>query len=229
MLSVIIVAAGEGLRLKAAVPKPLVKIGKTPAIIYSLQAFQKHPEVSEIILVLNAKNQPAIKRLIRNYHFKKIKNIVLGGRLRQDSVYNGLKAVSPESAWVLIHDSARPFIDQQIITRVIRGARQTGAAIAAVTPKATLKSSRGNSRWVEKTLDRRKLWEIQTPQVFRKDLILRAYAKYSAALVTDDAALVEKLAQPVKLIPGSYSNIKITTGEDLLLAGLIAKRFNYAI
>lgn len=227
MLSAIILAAGQGLRLKVAVPKPLVKIGNLPTIIYSLYTLDKHPDIDEIIVVVNAKNQRAITRLIRNYSFKKIKSFVLGGRRRQDSVYHGLKMVSGNSDWVLIHDSARPFIDCQTITKVILAAKKTGSAIVAVKPKATIKfSRRGNL--VAKTLDRDALWEVQTPQVFKKELILRAYKKHAAGKVTDDASLIEKLGGDVLIVQGSYQNIKITTGEDLLFAGLIAKRCIHA-
>jgi 2-C-methyl-D-erythritol 4-phosphate cytidylyltransferase len=228
MLSAIILAAGQGRRLGAAGPKPLVKIGKLPVIIYSLNTLDRHPEIDEIIVVVNAKHQRAIIRLIKNYSFTKIKSFVLGGRRRQDSVYNGLKMVSGNSDWVLIHDSARPFIDGETIAKVILAAKKTGSAIVAVKPKATIKFSQKNNM-VKETLARDNLWEIQTPQVFKKELILQAYKKYAKAKVTDDASLVEKLGKQVLLVQGRYENIKITTAEDLLFAGLIAKRFEHAI
>ncbi|MDP3041600.1 MAG: 2-C-methyl-D-erythritol 4-phosphate cytidylyltransferase [Candidatus Omnitrophota bacterium] len=228
MLSAIILAAGQGKRLGAAVLKPLVKIAKLPAIIYSLNTLDKHPQIDEIIVVVNAKNQQAIKRLIRKYSFKKIKRFVLGGRRRQDSVYNGLKMASGNSDWALIHDSARPFIDGETIAKVILAAKKTGSAIVAVKPKATIKFSQKNNI-VKETLDRDNLWEIQTPQVFRKELLLQAYKKYGKEKVTDDASLVEKLGEDVLIVQGSYQNIKITTGEDLLFAGLIAKRRRHAV
>ena len=178
--------------------------------------------------MVNAKNQLAIRRLIRSYSFKKIKSFVLGGRRRQDSVYNGLKMVSENSDWVLIHDAARPFIDGQVITKVILAAKKTGSAIVAVKAKATIKFSQKNNI-VKNTLNRVGLWEAQTPQVFRKELILKAHKKYCQEDVTDDASLIEKLGQQVLIVQGSYQNIKITTTEDLLFAGLIAKRRAYAI
>jgi len=228
MLSAIILAAGQGRRLKAKTLKPLIRIGKSPVIIYSLNVLDKHPQVDEIIIVVNAKNQRAIKRLIKEHSFKKITSVVLGGLRRQDSVYSGLRMVSQKSDWVLIHDSARPFIDGATITKVVLAAKKTGSAIVAVKPKATIKFSQKNNI-VKETLDRDKLWEIQTPQVFKKALILQAYKKHGAGEVTDDAALIEKLGQQVFLVKGSYENIKITTAEDLLLAGLIAKRFRHAL
>jgi 2-C-methyl-D-erythritol 4-phosphate cytidylyltransferase len=223
MLSAIVVAAGQGKRLKGQVSKPLVKIGKLPVITYSLRVLEKHPAVDEIIVVANAKNQRPITKLIKSCSFKKVKRLVLGGCLRQDSVYQGLKAVSVNAEWVLIHDAARPFVDAKIITQVIRAAKKTGSAIAAVKPKATIKLSR-DANLVKETLDRDNLWEVQTPQVFKTELILKAYKKYAKERVTDDAALVERLGVDVAIVEASYRNIKITTPEDLLFAGLIAKR-----
>jgi 2-C-methyl-D-erythritol 4-phosphate cytidylyltransferase len=228
MLSAIILAAGQGKRLGTAVPKPLVKIGSRPAIIYSLNTLNKHPGIDEIIVVASARNQSQIVKAIKSYSFKKIKSFVLGGRRRQDSVYNGLKKINPDSDWVLIHDSARPFIDTQSITKVILAAKKTGAAILAVRSKATMKLCQQDNMVVG-TLDRDKLWEVQTPQIFKKELVLAAYKKFSKTNVTDDASLVEKLGKPVKIVPGRYENIKITTAEDLLIANLIAKGFSHAI
>ncbi|MBU0547420.1 MAG: 2-C-methyl-D-erythritol 4-phosphate cytidylyltransferase [Candidatus Omnitrophica bacterium] len=228
MLSAIILAAGEGKRLNTAVSKPLVKIGSKPAIIYSLNSLNKHPDVDEIIVVLSLANQGKIIKVIEGHSFEKIKVFVLGGRRRQDSVYSGLKVVSKDSNWVLIHDSARPFIDGKSITKVIAAAKKSGAALLAVRPKATIKFSRqGNV--VTETLNRNKLWEAQTPQVFKKNLLLEAYKKYSQDNVTDDASLVEKLGKRVKVVEGDYGNIKITTSEDLLVAGLIIRKKAHAI
>ena len=223
MLSAIILAAGQGLRLKTIEPKPLVKIGKFPAIIYSLKSLNRHPDIDEIIVVISAGNQKAVVQALRKHSFKKIKAFVLGGKRRQDSVYNGLKAVNINTNWVLIHDSARPFINQKSITKVILAAKKTGAAILGVPVKATIKSIKSKGI-VERTLDRSNLWEIQTPQVFKKELIFKAYKESSKMQVTDDASLVEKLGKKVKLVSGSYENIKITTPEDLLFAQAIAGR-----
>ncbi len=223
MLSAIVLAAGAGKRFGSNIIKPLVKIGRVPVIIYSLKALNKHPDVHEIILVLSKKNQGQITKILKKYHFKKLKIFVLGGKRRQDSVSNGLKRVSENNRWVLIHDSARPLIDFESISKVIACAKITGAAILGVLVKATIKSAK-NKFIVDKTLDRSNLWEIQTPQVFKKDLIVKAYKKYSKNSVTDDASLIEKLGKPVSIVCGSYKNIKITTKEDLLIASAIVKR-----
>ena len=228
MLSAIILAAGAGKRLGSSVPKPLVKIGKKPAIIYLLKEFDKHPDIDEIIVVVSAQNKGKIAQALKKYSFKKIKVLSLGGKRRQDSVRNGLGAVSQSCTWVLIHDSARPFINAKLIKEVISEAYKTGAAILGVPVKATIKSVK-KDLLIDKTADRDSLWEIQTPQVFKKELICQAYNKFSQENFTDDASLVEKLGKRIKLVRGSYENIKITTQEDLLLAGLIAKRYNYAV
>lgn len=228
MLSAIILAAGVGRRLGARTVKPLVKIGNQPAVVYSLKVFNSHSDVDEIILVLSKKNQAQIIKVLKKFHFKKLKYFIFGGRRRQDSVANGLKKVSRNSNWVLIHDAARPLIDRKSISRVIACAKKTGAAILGVPVKATIKSIK-NKFIVDKTIDRSNLWEIQTPQVFKKDLIIKAYKKYSKNSVTDDASLVEKMGKPVNIIYGRYENIKITTKEDLLIASAIARRNKHAI
>jgi len=223
MTSAILLAAGQGRRLELAVSKPLIKIGKQPVIVYSLKQLNRHPDIDEIIVVVNARNKAAVRRSIKPYCFKKIKCLVLGGSRRQDSVYNGLKAIDKDSRWVLIHDSARPFIKRDAITEVIKQAKKHNAAILGVRPKATIKVS-DTFDMVRQTLDRDKLWEIQTPQVFRKKLLLKAYSKYAKENFTDDAGLIEKLGLKVKIVLSSYANMKITTGEDLLLAALIIKK-----
>ncbi|MDO9572579.1 MAG: 2-C-methyl-D-erythritol 4-phosphate cytidylyltransferase [Candidatus Omnitrophota bacterium] len=223
MTSAILLAAGLSRRLKLAVSKPLIKIGKQPVIVYSLKQLNKHPDIDEIIVVVNARNKANVIRSIKPYCFKKIKRLVLGGARRQDSVYNGLKAIDKNSKWVLIHDSARPFIKRDEITEVIKQAKKHNAAILGVKSKATIKLSDA-FKMVRHTLDRDKLWEIQTPQVFRKKLLLKAYSKYIKENFTDDAGLIEKLGLKVRIVLGSYANIKITTREDLLMAQLMLKK-----
>jgi len=223
MVSAILLAAGSGKRLKMPMPKPLVKAGSQPIIIHSLKALDRHPAINEIIIVASITNRKAIAAAIKKHSFKKIKAICFGGRRRQDSVRNGLKEVSLASRWILIHDSARPFIGRKFISEVISAAKKTGAAIIGVPVKSTIKSVKTES-FVDKTISRSNLWEIQTPQVFKKELIADAYRKYSKGNVTDDASLVEKSGRAVKVVMGSYKNIKITTREDLLFAGFIAER-----
>ncbi|MFA4889858.1 MAG: IspD/TarI family cytidylyltransferase [Candidatus Omnitrophota bacterium] len=255
----VVVAAGEGKRFscprmkqlagKAQIHKPIAKINAKPIIISCLSALDKHPLVNQIIVVVNALKAKEVITEIKKYRLKKISAIVNGGRRRQDSVYQGLKVLGPRADLVLIHDGVRPFISAALVSRVIKAAKITGAAVAAVPVKATIKEvhspqstvhskgkktkevhsqqSKVKSKYkkiIRKTLERKNLWEAQTPQAFRRDIILRAYKKFSHLNATDDAMLVEKLGKKVSLVMGSYNNIKITTPEDLIIAQGIAKK-----
>lgn len=226
-VTAIVLAAGKGERLKTRTPKALVKINSKPAIFYCLRALSSHPEIADIVVVANSKNLQAIKNKIKAYEGAgKVKNIVIGGKRRQDSVLSGLRALDKKTELVLIHDAARPFPDRTLLTRVIAEAKKCGAAIVGVPVKSTLKRVKGRGQLlIERTIDRDGLWEIQTPQVFSKEIILKAYNKFKDIPVTDDSSLVEKLGHPVSIAKGSISNIKITTPEDLLLAEAIAKVF----
>ena len=177
--------------------------------------------IKGIILVVNAKNAQGILKEVKKYHIRKIKKVVEGGERRQDSVFNALNAADKDTDMILIHDGARPFIDKYTVTSVIKMAKNTGAAIVGVPAKATIKKVNGKFI-VKETVDRKGLWEIQTPQVFKKELILRAFIKSANRDVTDDATLVEKLGRKVSVVLGSYNNIKVTTPEDLKLARGIA-------
>jgi 2-C-methyl-D-erythritol 4-phosphate cytidylyltransferase len=231
-VTAIVLAAGKGLRLKSKISKPLIKIDSKPGIIYCLAALSRHPDIKDIIVVVNSINAGEIIKRIRGYRIKKIKNVVKGGKERRDSVLNGLRAMSLKAELVLIHDGVRPFINKNMITAVINEAARYGAAVTGVPVKATIKKlqapgSKLQAPIIEKTLDRNNLWEIQTPQAFRKDLLVRAYKKYARLSVTDDAALVEKLGVPVRVVRGAYSNIKITTPEDLIIAEAIVKNSKF--
>ena len=227
-ISAIVLAAGKGKRFstqaKSNRAKLLAEINSQPVIIHSLKSLSSHPWIKEIILVVNAENKKQFSSKIKQYRITKISSIVNGGLRRQDSVSCGLKAVNRQADIVLIHDAARPFISRELISRVILEAKKSGAAIAGVPVKCTIKSARlskSHRVMAEETLDRSKLWEIQTPQVFKKDLILKAYHKFIHADATDDAMLVEKLGKKVSIVMGSYRNIKITTSEDLLIGEAI--------
>jgi 2-C-methyl-D-erythritol 4-phosphate cytidylyltransferase len=228
-VTAILLAAGKGKRFKSGLAKPLVKLGKNRIMDYSLKVLERHPGVKDIVLVVNPGNIKPIATLVKDSGCKKVRALVLGGERRQDSVFNALNSVSLQSQLVLIHDSARPFIKPSEISALITRAAKTGAAILGVPVKATIKQvirhkshvTRGFA--VEKTLDRNFLWEIQTPQVFRKSLLLEAYRRFKDVDVTDDAAMVEKLHKRVELVLGSYDNIKITTPEDLTIAEALLK------
>lgn len=222
-ISVILPAAGLGLRLKSNIAKPLNLINGEPIIIHALRKLDSHPLIDEIIVVFNSKNISELKGLIEQKGIKKIKDIVEGGATRKDSVKNALRHLSVDTDLVLIHDGVRPFLEQKIITNVIDGALKYGAAVVGVPVKSTIKKVKLTNLEVDSTLNRDEVWEIQTPQVFKKDLIIEAYDNSDGIEALDDAFLVERLGHRVALVEGSYFNIKITTPEDLVLAQAIYK------
>ncbi|MFA5311302.1 MAG: 2-C-methyl-D-erythritol 4-phosphate cytidylyltransferase [Candidatus Omnitrophota bacterium] len=222
MLSAIVLAAGKGKRFISKVPKVISSLGGKPVIWFSLATLNRHPEVNEIIVVTSPKNKKRIAEIIRKYKINKVCKIVPGGEERRDSVLNGLRSIRRDTDYVLIHDGARPFIDAGMVSRLCLAAKKAGASIAAVKVKNTIKEAR--KRVVARTLRRDNLWEAQTPQVFRKEIILKAYARVGSLEATDDAMLVERMGVAVGITPGSYSNIKITTPEDLIAAGMILKK-----
>ena len=220
-VTAILLAAGKGERFGSRIPKPMVRLQGRPILDYSLKVLDGHPRVARIILAVSPANRKSVQALVKKGRYGKVVKIVLGGPRRQDSVFNALKEAGPEKL-VLIHDSARPFVEAKQISALIARAAHTAAAILGVPVKATVKEV-SPGLVVKRTLDRSGLWEIQTPQVFRKDLLVAAYGKFGRSDVTDDAALLEKYGRKVSLVRGSYSNIKITTPEDLYVAQALLK------
>lgn len=220
--SAVLLAAGKGKRFGSAVPKPLFRLGGKPLLFYSLRQLDSCARIQEIILVASAGNMAAMRSFLRRHPFKKVKKLVTGGLRRQDSVRAGLLHTDKRAELVLIHDSARPFVDRKMIVAALRKAQATGAAVAGVAVKATIKRVR--SGVAVETLKREELREIQTPQVFRKELLLRAFKTWGRVTVTDDASLVEKLGKPVSVVEGSFDNIKITTPEDACFARAILEK-----
>jgi len=221
-VSAIIVAAGQGKRFGAGVSKAVFKLNSKPVIAYSLDVLNEHPQIKEIVVVGNSKNIESIRGIIKENKIRKAVRVVLGGQERQDSVLNGLRAINPKAGFVLIHDAARPFITKGLVSLVINEAQKSKAAIVAVPVKSTIKKADDRLR-VKKTINRSNLWEIQTPQVFSRKLILKAYKDFGSHKVTDDAMLLEKSGKRVKVVLGAYHNIKITTPEDLIIAKGIAR------
>ncbi|MGD0780543.1 MAG: 2-C-methyl-D-erythritol 4-phosphate cytidylyltransferase [Dehalococcoidales bacterium] len=219
-VSAIIVAAGESERM-GGIDKMFAPINRRPALARVLDTFQSCKKIDRIVVVMGAKNIEACRRMVKAEGWAKVKDIVLGGKRRQDSVAEGLKHVK-EADWVVIHDGARPLVTIDLIERGLEAAKETGAAVAAVPVTDTIKEVQ-DGEIVSKTLPRQNLRTVQTPQVFRCDIINNAY-KHVAGDVTDDAALVEKTGYKVKLYMGSYANIKITTPDDLAVAEALAKK-----
>ncbi|MCK9594581.1 MAG: 2-C-methyl-D-erythritol 4-phosphate cytidylyltransferase [Candidatus Omnitrophica bacterium] len=227
-VTAIVLAAGKGLRFGSAKPKQLSLLGGKPVIIHSLLALSGSEHIRDIVLVVNSTNKGDILGQVRKYNIPKIRQVVFGGKRRQDSVRNALKVLDKSAELVLIHDGVRPFIGKDYIDGLIREAAKTKAAILAVPVKATVKkarkSGRGKSLRVSQSLKREELWEVQTPQAFNKELLVTAYDRFNSGDVTDDAMLIEKMAKPVSLVMGSYENIKITTPEDLAIAEVFYKQ-----
>jgi len=225
-IAAIIPAAGSGERMSASENKPFLLLGDRPLLLHTLQIFQDCSEVDELVLVVRAADLKRAEALVAEYHLGKVVGVVEGGQRRQDSVYRGLKRLDGRGvAFVLVHDAVRPFLSASKVREIIRVAKKHRAAVLAVQPKDTIKLSNGTS-FVQTTLDRTKLWAVQTPQCFAIDLLMKAYesAIKDEFVGTDDASLVERLGVGVRIVEGSYDNIKITTQEDLELAELILRR-----
>jgi 2-C-methyl-D-erythritol 4-phosphate cytidylyltransferase len=219
-VSAIIVAAGGSERM-GGVDKMFAPINGRPALARVLDTFQRCKKIDTIIVVVNTKNIEACRKMAAVEGWSKVKDIVPGGKRRQDSVAEGLKCVK-DAEWVVIHDGARPLVTIEIIERGLAAAKETGAAVAAVPVTDTIKEVQ-DGEIVSKTLPRQNLRTVQTPQVFRRDIIVKAY-QHAAGDVTDDAALVEQAGYRVKLYLGSYANIKITTPDDLAVAEALVKK-----
>ncbi len=219
-ITAIVLAGGTGKRMNSAVPKQYLPLAGKPVLYYSLAAFAKS-EVTDIILVTGAGEIAYCKQeIVEKYNIPKVRAVVAGGRERYDSVYQGL--VAAEGAdYVLIHDGARPLVTQDIIARAIEGAKAYQACVVGMPVKDTIKIADAGG-YADKTPDRSMVWQVQTPQAFSYTLVKNAYEKVLAgneAGITDDAMVVERACgYPVKLIKGSYQNIKITTPEDLPVA-----------
>ncbi|HHW37475.1 MAG TPA: 2-C-methyl-D-erythritol 4-phosphate cytidylyltransferase [Bacillales bacterium] len=222
---VVIPAAGQGKRMNAGINKLFIPLNKIPVIIHTLSVFDHDENCKGVILVVNENEVNLFIELIRKFHIKNVLKIVNGGQERQNSVYNGLKAVPDEDAIVLIHDGARPFIKQSIIHTLVKSASVNDGAIVAVPMKDTIKAAKNNI--VEKTVERSSLWSVQTPQAFRLSVILDAHQKAEddQFLGTDDSSLVERLGKKVHIVVGDYENIKLTTPEDLIFGEAILAKY----
>ena len=221
----LIPAAGHGRRMGGEKPKAFLSLGGLPILAHTLQRFEDCPRVDEVLpLVPPGKALDWAEEIVRRSGLKKVSRIVPGGPERQESVYRGLRAIQGKADRVLIHDGVRPFVPPWLIRRVLSATPERKAVVVALPADETIKE--GSAEYeVVRTVDRRGLWMIQTPQSFDFALILRAHeeARKEGFLGTDDASLVERLGIPVKILPGSRFNIKITTPEDLILAEAILK------
>lgn len=226
-ITAIVLAGGSGKRMRAGCKKQYMELGGKPILFYSLKAFEES-EVDDIILVTN-EAEYCKKNILQKYGLNKVSRIVPGGAERYHSVYNGLISVTG-SSYVLIHDGARPCLTQEIIKAAVESVKQYHACVIGMPVKDTIKIA-DSGNFAANTPDRERVWQIQTPQAYSYPMILKAYQKIieeSPKGITDDAMVVEygNFAK-VKLIQGSYQNIKITTPEDLQLAELFLKETNF--
>ena len=216
MNGLIIVAARTGSRMKKDINKQFIKLDNKEIIAYTIDKFYINDEIDDIVVVIKKDEEDYFKEnILEKYNFKNIK-IAYGGEERQDSVYNGIQKLDKNCEVVLVHDGARPFVTEEIINNSIQEAKKHNAVVVGVKVKDTIKvvGEEGN---IVDTPNRKYLWSVQTPQVFKYDIITKAYenAYNENYYGTDDAMLVEKIGYDVKMIEGSYDNIKITTQEDL--------------
>ena len=210
----VVVAAGTSSRM-GGIDKIFATILGLTLVAYALDQLESFPPVTQVALVLDQASVERGRELVIQRGYKKVHPICTGGYRRQDSVLLGIQALEP-CDWVVIHDGARPCLDQGTLERGLESAQETGAAVAGVPVKDTIKNV-SPQQVVLNTPDRKGLWAAQTPQIFRYDLILDSHARCTEA-VTDDAAMVESIGHTVKMFLGSYENLKVTTPEDLAVA-----------
>ena len=220
MVSAIIAAAGKSVRMNNTVPKQYRHLAGSPLVSYSLLTLDACPDIEDIFLVVPRGDMNYCQNsILEPLKLQKRIRLVLGGAFRQESVYNGLVAISRQTTTVVIHDGARPFVRPDHLSACILGAKEFGACILAIPADDTLKHV-VDKDVIKTTLPRDSIWLAQTPQAFQYDLILKAHeaARRDGFIGTDDALLVERLGKNIKAIKGCKTNIKITTREDLAVA-----------
>jgi 2-C-methyl-D-erythritol 4-phosphate cytidylyltransferase len=223
-VAVIIPAGGRGARVGGRLPKQFLRINGEAVLVATVRRFADHPRVDHVVVAAPAAHLAMARRLLRPLGRPGSVSVVEGGAERQDSVWRALQAIPETADIVLVHDAVRPFVTRALIDDVLRAAAEAGAALCARPIAETVK--RVSEGLVTETLDRRGLWAVQTPQGFRAALLREAHdkARREGIAGTDDAALVERLGQPVRVVPGLAANIKITTPEDLRHARTTARR-----
>ncbi|GGJ29327.1 2-C-methyl-D-erythritol 4-phosphate cytidylyltransferase [Paenibacillus hunanensis] len=220
---IIVVAAGKGSRMGTVESKQYLRLQNKPIIIHTLEVFERSELVDEIVVVTGADDLERCKDWIKEYGLLKVTEVVAGGYDRQESVYLGLQQL--QSDWVMVHDGVRPFVTEQQLHHCLEAAQQVGASVLAVPVKDTIKQVDRNLH-IADTPDRSTLWAIQTPQTFRYTDLLAAHQQAEATGFrgTDDAMLVERLGTPITVVEGSYTNIKLTTPDDLDYAAYLLAR-----
>lgn len=216
-------AAGRGARMGGDRPKQYLSIGGVPLLVHALRILQAAPCVHHIILAVPAADHDyCAKDIVEPYHLTKVTRIVAGGAQRQDSVRAALEAVDGDAEVVLVHDAVRPFLTVDMVTGVCAAAARHGGAITAIPVRDTLKEV-GAQDEIQRTVDRSHLWQAQTPQAFRRDILQRAHeqAAVDRYIGTDEADLVQRIGERVVVVEGSGENIKVTRPEDLIIGEAI--------
>ncbi len=227
--SAIVLAAGRGRRMQSSIPKQYLPLCGRPVAAWALEAFEHFEPVRNIVLVTAPEEIDYCREeIVRKYGISKVSRIVAGGAERYLSVERGLKALEGSGTdYVFIHDGARPLIDQELLSRALACVRECGACVVGMPVKDTIKVV-SEDGWAAATPDRKTLWQVQTPQVFRYSLVKEAYRRLlekQIGSVTDDAMVVEKMTDSrVRLVEGSYRNLKVTTPEDLECAEIFLKK-----
>lgn len=223
-VAAIIVAGGSGKRMGMSIKKQYILLNEKEVLAHTIEKFNNCTFIDEIIVVVSEDEiQSTQENIIKKYGYTKVKQVVAGGKERQDSVYNGLMSTDSHSKYVMIHDGARPFIKEETINKALNAVKQNKACVVAVPVKDTIKVVDNSSKVIEHTPRRETLWSVQTPQCFEKEMLLAAYkfAHETGLAVTDDSMLVEAYGQKVYIVEGDYTNIKITTKDDLILGKAI--------
>lgn len=219
-VSAVLVGAGLGLRMGGSIKKPFLMIHGKPIFLHTIERFSQSDMISEIVVVVSETEIQSLREQWQNIlDVCKVRKIVAGGKRRQDSVYNGLCETGTDAEIVLIHDIVRPLVRKEHIEGVINKVRESHAAILAAPMKATVKEA-GSDLCIQRTVPRNNLWMAQTPQGFKRELILNVFNQFKDAdrEFTDDAQIVEMAGYPVYIVPGTDENIKITTPEDMRIA-----------
>jgi 2-C-methyl-D-erythritol 4-phosphate cytidylyltransferase len=217
---IVIIGAGNSQRM--GVDKIFAPLAGKPLLTWTVDISQQYHRIDQIAIVLNENNINSGRKLVNQNNWSKVVNVVLGGRRRQDSVKAGISSLK-DCDWIIIQDAARPFLTIKLLNDGLRAALKTGSAVSAVPVKDTIKQV-NDEGMVDQTLQRQFLWAVQTPQVFRSDIIMKAYELVDSD-VTDDASIMEKAGYKVMLYMGSYNNVKITTPEDMATAEVLARSY----
>jgi 2-C-methyl-D-erythritol 4-phosphate cytidylyltransferase len=220
-VAVVIPAGGQGARMGGRLPKQFLRLGGMSILERTVRAFQRHPQVGEIVIASPPHFERRIRLMVQKSHLTKVGAIVPGGGARQDSVWQGIRAVQSNATILLIHDAVRPFVRRATISAVIAAAVRYGAAVPALPARETLHGE-GEPGTLNDVIDRSRIWAAQTPQGFDRNLITRAFqaARDAGYVCTDDASLVLRLRHPVHIVVGTEENVKITTRRDLRMARL---------